>query len=137
MADKLTSEQRHLCMSHIHGKNTKPEVFVRKALWRLGYRYRINASNLPGKPDIVFPKYKTVVFINGCFWHGHEGCKKFSIPETNRDFWIEKIGRNQQRDLDNVTALQSSGWKVLIVWECELTTKDKREQTINRIAENL
>lgn len=137
MADKLTSEQRHLCMSHIRGKNTKPEVFVRKALWKLGYRYRINASNLPGKPDIVFPKYKTVVFINGCFWHGHNGCKKFTIPETNRDFWIEKISRNQQRDLDNVTALISSGWKVLTVWECELSTKDKREQTINRIAGNL
>lgn len=137
MADKLTKEQRHLCMSHIHGKDTRPEVFVRKSLWRLGFRYRLNASDLPGKPDIVFPKYRTVIFINGCFWHGHEGCKKFTVPETNRDFWMAKIDRNKQRDSDNTAALQSSGWKVLIVWECELSTKDKREQTINRISKLL
>ena len=124
-------------MSHIHGKDTRPEVFVRKSLWRLGFRYRLNASDLPGKPDIVFPKYRTVIFINGCFWHGHEGCKKFTVPETNRDFWMAKIDRNKQRDSDNTAALQSSGWKVLIVWECELSTKDKREQTINRISKLL
>lgn len=133
MADKLTKEQRHLCMSHIRSKNTKPEVFVRKALWRKGYRYRLNVSDLPGRPDIVLPKYKTVIFVNGCFWHGHLGCKKFIVPETNRDFWLSKIDRNRKRDAESTAALESSGWKVVTIWECELLTKVKREECITRL----
>ena len=121
-------------MSHIHGKDTKPEVFVRKTLWALGFRYRVNVSDLPGKPDIVFPKYKTVVFINGCFWHGHEGCKKYTVPETNREFWTAKIERNKQRDLETAAALRKLGWTVITVWECELSTKEKRGEVISRLA---
>lgn len=124
-------------MSHIRGKDTKPEVFVRKALWQLGFRYRLNASDLPGKPDIVFPKYRTVVFINGCFWHGHEGCKKFTVPETNRDFWMAKIERNRQRDMETSAALRGLGWNVITVWSCELSTKEKRGEVISRLADCL
>ena len=134
MADKLTPEQRHLCMSHIRGKDTKPEMFVRKALWQLGYRYRLNVADLPGRPDIVLPKYKTIIFVNGCFWHGHEGCKKFTVPETNRDFWMAKIERNRQRDLETFSALRVLGWNVITVWSCELSTKEKRGEVISRLA---
>ena len=124
-------------MSRIHGKDTKPEIFVRKALWQLGFRYRLNASDLPGKPDIVFPKYRTVMFINGCFWHGHEGCKKFTVPETNRDFWMAKIERNRQRDMETSAALRGLGWNVVTVWSCELSTKEKRGEVISRLAASL
>ena len=137
MADKLTPEQRHLCMSHIRGKNTKPEMFVRKALWQLGYRYRLNVADLPGRPDIVLPIYKTIIFVNGCFWHGHLGCKKYTVPETNRDFWLSKIDQNRKRDAESTAALESSGWKVVTIWECELSTKEKREECLNQLISSL
>ena len=137
MADKLTPEQRHLCMSHIRGKNTKPEMFVRKALWQLGYRYRLNVADLPGRPDIVLPKYKTIIFVNGCFWHGHLGCKKYTVPETNRDFWLSKIDQNRKRDAVSTADLESSGWKVVTIWECELSTKEKREECLNQLISSL
>ena len=137
MADKLTPEQRHLCMSHIRGKNTKPEMFVRKALWQLGYRYRLNVADLPGRPDIVLPKYKTIIFVNGCFWHGHLGCKKYTVPETNRDFWLSKIDQNRKRDAESTAVLESSGWKVVTIWECELSTKEKREECLNQLISSL
>lgn len=121
MPDTLTTEQRHRCMSHIRSKNTKPEVLVRKELFRRGYRYRINVSKLPGKPDIVLPKYKTAIFVNGCFWHGHDGCKRFVLPKSNREYWEIKIRRNQQRDKEIIFKLQQAGWGVIIVWECELS----------------
>ena len=132
MPDTLTKEQHHHCMSNIHSKNTKPEILVRKELFKKGFRYRINVSKLPGKPDIVLPKYKTAIFINGCFWHGHEGCRHFIIPKTNTDYWMSKIRNNQHRDKESVLKLQQAGWKVLTIWECELTTT-KFLETIRKI----
>ena len=123
MTDKMTPAQRHYCMSRIHGKATKPELKVRQWLWRHGYRYRLNVKSVPGKPDIVMRKYRTAIFVNGCFWHGHEGCDKFKIPQTNREFWVNKIKRNQERDQRNYQVLHDNGWQVIVVWECQLTPK--------------
>lgn len=139
MADRFTPEQRHRCMSHIKSKNTSLEVLVRKELFRRGYRYRINVKNLAGHPDIVLKKYKTVIFINGCFWHGHENCKKSTIPQTNTEFWREKIKRNKERDEETIDTLQKSGWNVIVVWECELTKKkfnDTIESVVTKIESN-
>lgn len=132
MSDIMTPEQRSRCMSHIHSKNTKPEILVRKELFRRGYRYRINVNNLPGKPDIVLPKYKTVIFVNGCFWHGHEGCKYFVLPKTNAVFWENKIRQTQQRDASAILALHNIGWKIIVIWECELLNEMYTE-TIKKI----
>lgn len=107
-------------MSAIKGRDTKPEVLVRKLLHELGYRFRIQRKDLPGKPDIVLPKYKTAIFINGCFWHRHKGCKLASEPSTNRDFWEKKFAANVERDIRNYAALKEQGWNVLIIWECEV-----------------
>lgn len=120
MADVHTPEQRSYNMSQIRGKNTKPEEIVRKYLFAQGFRYRKNDPRLPGKPDIVLPKYKTVIFVNGCFWHGHEGCRYFVWPKNNAEFWKNKISGNICRDQKNYTLLRELGWKVIIVWECEL-----------------
>ena len=119
-------------MSHIRSKNTKPEQQVRQALWHQGYRYRLHVKDLPGKPDIVLPKYKTVIFINGCFWHGHEGCKYFVVPKSNTGFWLEKIGKNKYRDTQDKSMLTSSGWKVITIWECELK-KPVIEKTLDAL----
>ena len=118
MTDRLTPAQRHLVMSHIRSRNTKPELKVRKWLWSHGYRYRLNVKGVPGKPDIVMRKYHTAIFVNGCFWHGHEGCCK--IPQTNREFWVNKIQKNQQRDQQNYQLLKDNGWQVIVIWECQL-----------------
>lgn len=121
MPDPLTPQQRHTCMSHIRSKNTKPEVRLRKELFRLGYRYRLNVKRLPGSPDIVLAKYRTCIFVNGCFWHGHKDCPKFVLPKTNAEFWLAKIENNRERDLRDYTFLESLGWRVIVVWECELS----------------
>jgi DNA mismatch endonuclease, patch repair protein len=123
MADVHNTETRSYNMSRIKGKNTKPEMLVRKFLFANGYRYRLNVKTLPGKPDIVLPKYKTVIFINGCFWHGHEGCKYFKIPETRTEWWIEKITGTQKRDREAENQLIELGWIVITLWECELKPK--------------
>ena len=107
-------------MSRIKGKNTKPEMLVRRFLFANGYRYRLNVKTLPGKPDIVLPKYKTVIFINGCFWHGHEGCRYFVIPKTRTEWWIEKITGTQKRDGVAENQLNLLGWKIITIWTCEL-----------------
>lgn len=107
-------------MSRIKGKDTKPEMLVRKFLFAQGFRYRLHVKNLPGKPDIVLPKYKTVIFIHGCFWHGHKGCKYFVIPKTRTEWWVNKIERNKQKDKVSVKALTKAQWKVITIWECEL-----------------
>lgn len=120
MADVHTPEQRSYNMSQIRGKNTKPEEIVRKYLFAQGFRYRKNDPRLPGKPDIVLPKYKTVVFVNGCFWHGHEGCKYFVWPKNNEEFWRHKITGNITRDSQKHMQLKKLGWKVIVVWECQL-----------------
>ena len=125
MADKLTPEQRHKCMSSIRSRNTKPEVLVRKYLFAQGLRFRINVRRLPGTPDIVLRKYRTVIFVNGCFWHGHEGCRYFVLPKTRTDFWQAKIERNRERDLAERLQLRRMGWHVIQVWECQLKPKNR------------
>lgn len=129
MADVHDIETRSFNMSMIKGKNTKPEIMVRKFLFQNGFRYRVNYSKLPGKPDIVLPKYKTTIFVNGCFWHGHEGCKYFVIPKTRTDWWLEKINGTIERDRKKISELEALGWKVLTIWECELKP-EKRAHTL-------
>lgn len=124
MADVLTPEQRRYNMSRIRSQNTKPEELVRKYLFSQGFRYRKNDVRLPGKPDIVLPKYKTVIFVNGCFWHGHNGCRYFVWPKSNEEFWKNKIESNISRDDMNFNLLRQLGWNVIIIWECELTLTD-------------
>ena len=136
MADVHTPEQRSYNMSRIRSKNTKPEELVRKYLFAQGFRYRKNDSRLPGKPDIVLPKYKTVIFINGCFWHGHKGCRYFVWPKNNAEIWKEKIERNIQRDLLNHRSLTDQGWYIIDVWECQLK-KAERSETLTRLGETL
>ena len=145
MTDRLTPQQRHYVMSRIHGKGTKPELLVRQWLWRHGYRYRLNVKSVPGKPDIVMRRYRTAIFVNGCYWHGHfvefsveglefreDGSRCCKIPETNRDFWVNKIRRNQERDQRNYQVLHDNGWQVIVVWECQLQPKTI-EETMLRV----
>ena len=132
MADVHTPEQRSRNMSAIRSKNTKPEEMVCKYLFAQGFRYRKNDSRLPGKPDIVLPKYKTVIFVNGCFWHAHEGCRYFAWPKNNEVFWRNKIEGNVTRDKSNYEKLQQLGWRTFIVWECELKGK-KRQYTLEQL----
>lgn len=127
MADLMTPEQRRRCMSAIKGRDTRPEMIVRRYLFARGLRYRVNDRRLPGSPDIVFPKYKTVVFIDGCFWHGHEGCRHFHLPKTNADFWRHKINMNIARDYANNVDLRLAGWRVIRVWECRIRPKAGRD----------
>ena len=128
----MTPEQRHDCMASIHSENTRPEQAVRRELWHRGYRFRKCVRTLPGTPDIVLPKYRTCIFVNGCFWHGHKGCSKFVMPKTRTEFWANKIARNQERDLVNIQRLESIGWSAITVWECELG-KSSIENTIEKI----
>lgn len=130
--DTMTKEQRHRNMSHIKSKNTSLEILVRKRLFHDGFRYRINVSTLPGKPDIVLPKYHTVIFVNGCFWHRHN-CKLATMPKTHTDFWKRKFEQNVKNDLANHKKLRNLGWHVIILWECEI--KEDFEQLI-KVTEN-
>lgn len=136
MTDKMTPEQRSRCMSRIRGKNTRPEMIVRKYLFSRGLRFRIHVRKLPGTPDIVLRKYRTAIFINGCFWHGHSECGAFHLPENNRSFWEQKINLNIARDYRWNVELKLLGWRVLTVWECELAPK-KREATLNSLYESI
>ena len=131
--DKISKEQRHYNMAQIHGSNTELEVLVRKYLFHRGLRYRKNDKRLPGHPDIVLPKYKTVVFVNGCFWHGHENCPYSRLPKTNTEFWRTKIQQNRNRDFENERQLQESGWRVLTVWGCEIKKKADKEFNLDRL----
>ena len=145
MTDTMTPQQRHYCMSRIRSKDTTPEKHVRQWLWQHGYRYRLCVKGVPGKPDIVMRKYRTAIFVNGCFWHGHdvellvsseqlviEDSKCCKIPQTNRDFWVAKIKRNQERDQQNYKVLEDNGWQVIVLWECQLKPK-KLEQTMLQV----
>jgi DNA mismatch endonuclease (patch repair protein) len=141
--DKLSPEQRHKNMAAIRGKDTKPEMIVRRGLWRMGFRYRLNHKRLPGHPDLVLKKYRTCIFVNGCFWHGHnvdistfENTDCCKIPKTNREFWIEKIRRNKERDIEEQKRLAEMGWHCITIWECELKPS-KREATIKSLAYTL
>lgn len=129
-------ETRSYNMSRIKGKDTNPEEIVRKYLFSQGFRYRKNDKRLPGKPDIVLPKYKTVIFVNGCFWHRHEGCRYFVWPKSNSEFWRKKIERNVERDKEKTAGLVAAGWKVLVIWECELKPA-VREDTLKHLCEQL
>ena len=133
MPDNHTPDQRHRNMAAIHSVSTKPELMLRHALWLQGFRYLVNDKHLPGKPDIVLPKFRTVVFVHGCFWHGHKGCKNYTIPKTNTDFWVAKVTRNQERDQEVWRKLEANGWSVIIVWECQLK-KANFDETVNRVA---
>ncbi len=135
MSDIFSSEKRSEIMSKISGKETKPEILVRKYLFANGFRFRKNDKRFPGKPDIVLPKYKTIVFINGCFWHGHKNCKKAKLPETRKEFWENKINSNIIRDQQNIDYLESIGWSVIIVWQCRLG-KDK-EHTLSNLVDEI
>ena len=132
MPDRMTPEQRHDCMASIHSEDTRPEQAVRRELWHRGYRFRKCVRTLPGTPDIVLPKYRTCIFVNGSFWHGHKGCSKFVMPKTRTEFWVNKIARNQERDLVNIQRLESIGWSAITVWECELG-KSSIENTMEKI----
>ena len=136
MADVHTPAQRSFNMSRIRNKNTKPEELVRKYLFSQGFRYLKNDTRFPGKPDIVLPKYKTVIFVNGCFWHAHEGCKYFVWPKNNADFWKNKITGNIQRDLHNRQLLTDQGWNIITIWECELK-KSALQATLDRLVVTL
>ena len=134
MSDVHSKEVRSYNMSRIKGKKTKPEELVRKYLFSQGFRYRKNDSRLPGKPDIVLPKYRTIVLVNGCFWHHHE-CMYFRWPESNADFWKQKINRNVERDQRNINQLEQRGWHIIVVWECEL--KQSREETLATLVRDI
>lgn len=135
MADNLSSEDRRKNMSHIRSKNSKPEELVRKYLFAHGFRYRKNVAKLPGKPDIVLPKYRTVIFVNGCFWHKHD-CPRFVWPTSNTEYWTKKILGNVERDQTNRKQLAESGWNILTVWECELK-KDRAESTLETLVREI
>jgi DNA mismatch endonuclease (patch repair protein) len=128
MSDVHDKNTRSYNMSRIKGKDTKPELLVRKFLFSNGIRYKLHDKNLPGKPDMVFPKYRSVLFINGCFWHGHTGCKYFVIPKTRTEWWLNKINRTRKKDAEVVTELKEQGWKVITIWECELKSDNKEKE---------
>ena len=136
MSDIYSKSKRSSIMSKISSRDTKPEILVRKYLFSKGFRFRKNVKDLPGKPDIFLPKYKTILFINGCFWHGHENCKKATLPATNTEFWREKISGNIIRDKENIQKLREMGYKVITVWQCELTA-DFCETTLNNLLKKL
>lgn len=125
MADKVDKKRRSEIMSSIRGQNTKPEMIVRKYLFSKGFRYRLHDKSLPGKPDIKLTKYNSLVFINGCFWHGHTDCKIYVMPKTNKKFWYSKIENNVERDKRNLELLKNLGWKIIVVWECEIKRKNR------------
>ena len=125
MADIFTKEKRSQIMSRVRGKDTGPEKMVRGALHRMGYRFRLHRRDLPGNPDIVLPKHRKVIFVHGCFWHGHENCSRSSRPASNTEFWETKISRNIQRDRNNLAELNERGWKTLVIWGCETKKTEK------------
>lgn len=130
------SKTRSYNMSRIRGKNTKPEEIVCKYLFSQGFRYRKNVRKLPGTPDIVLPKYRTVIFVNGCFWHGHKDCRYFVVPKTNTEFWLDKISANINRDEKNINKLIETQWKVIVIWECQLKN-GKSDETLKTLVENI
>ena len=136
MADVHTKRVRSYNMSRIKAKDTRPEMLVRKYLFSEGFRYRLHDKKLPGKPDIVLPKYRTIIFVNGCFWHGHKRCKYFVIPKTRTEWWLDKINTNTLRDRQRSKDLVNDGWKVMVVWECQLKP-DRIEETIRSLIRNI
>jgi DNA mismatch endonuclease (patch repair protein) len=124
MTDVFTPEKRSKIMSRIRGKDTNPEKKVRSVLHRMGYRFRLHRKDLPGNPDIILPKFKKAIFVHGCFWHQHPGCKRAALPSSNREFWKNKLQGNRERDLKKIDSLKKDGWDVLIIWQCEIKSED-------------
>ena len=137
MPDTLSQSQRSHCMSSIRGKNTKPEILVRKGLHARGFRFRLHNNKLPGSPDIVLPKYGVAIMVNGCFWHGHKGCRYATKPKSNVEFWETKIARNRHRDEVTNAHLEALGWHVITVWECELRGKSIVTSRLDALAEEI
>ena len=137
MSDIYSKSKRSEIMANVSRSETKPEIIVRKFLFSKGFRYRKNPKNLPGKPDIVLPKYKIIIFVHGCFWHGHKGCKASKLPETRKEFWETKIHGNIVRDKKQIKELTTLGWKVITIWQCEVGSKIKREKTFNKLLKQL
>lgn len=134
--DNLNHEQRHINMVNVHSKNTKPEKQIRSALFKSGFRYRICDKRYPGKPDLIFPHYYAVIFINGCFWHAHEGCRYFVFPKSNQEFWKKKFVRNKERDAENLKYYQEQCWRVCFVWECAIRGKNSK-QKVEKVTEQI
>jgi DNA mismatch endonuclease (patch repair protein) len=134
--DTLTKEQRHFVMAQIKSRDTRPELAIRSRLHKLGFRFRKNDKRLPGSPDLYFPRYYAVLFVNGCFWHGHSSCKKVRIPKTNSEYWIKKIERNKERDKEEAKALIEQGYRVGVIWECSITGKN-RAKKIQELSESV
>ena len=135
MTDRISKEKRSWNMSRIRSKDTKPEIKVRSYLFKLGFRFRKNVQKLPGKQDIVLPKYSTVIFINGCFWHHHQGCRYAYIPKTRTNFWLDKFSKNSENDKKNKVILQQLGWKVVVIWECML--KNDFNKTMSTVVDQI
>lgn len=133
MTDIVTPEERSRIMAAVKGNDTKPEMLVRRYLHGCGFRYGLHNKNLPGSPDIVLRRFKTVIFVHGCFWHGHENCRYYRLPKSNIEFWQSKVEHNRARDERVQAELHAKGWRVLIIWECELKTKEKRERTFKEL----
>lgn len=137
MVDFLDKEQRSERMARIRSRDTVPELILRRALHKAGLRFRLGGAGLPGKPDIVLPRFKVAIFVHGCFWHRHQGCKVASTPKSNTEFWLEKFDRNVTRDRKVVGELEELGWKVLVAWECELSAKSRVGETVGRLIEDI
>jgi len=135
--DILSAEERSERMSRVRQEDTGPEMLVRRFLFRQGFRYRKNDRRYPGSPDIVLPKYRTVVFVHGCFWHGHPGCRAARLPRTRHEFWAKKISDNRARDARNIHLLEQDGWKVVVVWECELKSQEKRKRRLEALVHEI
>ena len=125
MTDIYSPARRSEVMGRVRATGTKPELAVRRVAHRMGYRFRLHGDRLPGRPDLVFTRHRKVIFVHGCFWHGHDGCSKATIPVTNHEFWKRKLTRNRERDRENMTALGAAGWRVLVIWECETKGRDR------------
>jgi DNA mismatch endonuclease (patch repair protein) len=136
MVDVFTPSKRSWIMSRVHGKDTKPEIVVRSVIHRMGYRFRLHADALPGRPDIVLPRHLKVVFVHGCFWHGHKGCARATVPGTRRAFWAKKLADNAARDTRNLREVRRAGWRALVVWECETRKPEKLEGKLRRFLED-
>lgn len=134
MTDIKTPEERSRNMAAIKSTDTRPEMLVRRYLHSMGWRYRLHSKKLPGKPDIVMRRFMTVIFVNGCFWHGHRGCKYYRLPKSNTEFWEQKIEQNRLRDERDILALTELGWRVIVIWECELRNGEQRKQTFKKLS---
>lgn len=137
MTDTLTHQERSRCMALVRSTDTKPELLVRRMLWRMGFRYRVHMRDLPGKPDIVFRKRKKAIFVNGCFWHMHEGCARGRLPKSRLEFWVPKLVGNKARDARNLKSLVEAGWSVLVIWECETKNGAALEERLRRFLTDL